>query len=195
MAAGTQDVSRREEILYRISPEGTIVEVGGAWEPFARANDALALGERPPLGTPLLDHVDGPAVREFVGRLLEAARRTRRPIEFAYRCDSPDRRRFMRLRLEPSGDGSIAIRSWIEREEARPPVVLLDPAAARSEDFVRVCAWCRKIEIEGDWLALEDAIERRDLLAREPVPDITHTICAACDATFDARVRAEDAGR
>jgi len=138
------------------------------------------------VGTLLLDHVDGPAVREFVGRLLEAARRMARPVEFAYRCDSPDRRRFMRLRLEPASDGSLAIRSWIEREEARAPMVLLDPAAARSEDFVRVCAWCRRIEAEGEWIALEEAIEHRDLLAREPVPDITHTICPECDATVTA---------
>ena len=50
---------------------------------------------------------------------------------------------------------------------------VFDPAAARSEFFVRVCGWWRRVELEGDRLALEDAEETRDLLAREPVPDIT----------------------
>ena len=29
------------------------------------------------------------------------------------------------------------------------------------EEFLRVCAWCRKVEYEGQWLPLEDYFDRR----------------------------------
>jgi len=170
----------REEVLYRVSPEGRILEVGGAWGRFARDNGAPQLVERSPVGTRLLDHVEGAQVREFLERLFDGTRRREVPVELSYRCDGPGLRRFGRLRLEPGADGIVDVHSWIEREEPRAHLDLLSSHALRSPDLVSICAWCQRVMVGPLWLEIEEAIRRMDVLAREPVPALTHTICPSC---------------
>jgi hypothetical protein len=44
------------------------------------------------------------------------------------------------------------------------------------EDFIRVCAWCRKVEVGDQWLTFEDYMKlQHDVKA-------THSICPACRA-------------
>jgi len=40
--------------------------------------------------------------------------------------------------------------------------------------LLHVCAWCKKIQDEGDWITLEDFAERRTR------SDLTHGICPSC---------------
>lgn len=168
----------REEIRYRISADGRIDSIEGPWDRFARENGAPGL--RRPVGDRLLDHVTGASVRAVLESLLDRARGVGRPLELSYRCDAPDRRRFMRLRLEPEASGALMIRSRVLREEPRPPVRLLEPDAARSDDLLRICAWCKRVEADGAWLEVEEAVERLGLFDRPALPELTHGVCDAC---------------
>lgn len=142
-----------------------------------------------PLGTPLLSHVEGRSVRALLEALFEDVRERKGPVEVGYRCDAPDRRRFMRMRIEPGEDAEILVRSWIVREEPREPVRLFDRRVERSVEMLRACAWCRRILVEGEWLPAEDAVDRLELFERETVPDITHTICPTCREDVETAVR------
>lgn len=42
------------------------------------------------------------------------------------------------------------------------------------EGFLRICAWCRKIDYDGDWIPLEEFFERKFETAT------SHGICPAC---------------
>ncbi|HBB96469.1 MAG TPA: hypothetical protein DC054_13865 [Blastocatellia bacterium] len=42
------------------------------------------------------------------------------------------------------------------------------------EGFLRVCAWCRKIDHDGEWIPLEEFFERKFETAT------SHGICPAC---------------
>lgn len=174
------ETGRGVEIRYRVSAEGMILEVEGDWDRFAEENAAQELVGAPPIGTDFFEHVAGVPVRALIRALMERARREGEPLECSYRCDAPDRRRFMRLRLEPDPDGSVLFRSWVEREESRQPVVLLQPTAPRGSGLLSVCAWCRRARVDGRWLELEEAVDRLGVFAGEPVPDLSHDICAQC---------------
>lgn len=174
----------REEIRYRITADGRIDSIEGPWDRFARENGAPGLPR--PLGEPLLDHVAGASVRAVLASLLDRARRLDEPIELSYRCDAPDRRRFMRLRLERETGGTLMIRSRVLREEPRPPVRLLEPDASRSDDLLPICAWCKRVEADGTWLEVEEAIERLGLFDRPALPELTHGVCEVCSRELES---------
>jgi hypothetical protein len=44
------------------------------------------------------------------------------------------------------------------------------------EEFLRLCAWCRKIRMDNEWISLEDFFERRFDTRT------SHGICPACRA-------------
>lgn len=53
------------------------------------------------------------------------------------------------------------------------------------EDFIRVCAWCRKVEVTDQWVTFEDYMKRQhDVKA-------THGICPECRANASKRSAAE----
>lgn len=49
------------------------------------------------------------------------------------------------------------------------------------EDFLRVCAWCRKIGYEDEWTSLEDYFDRGFGI------ETSHGICPACQKKLEAK--------
>ena len=62
------------------------------------------------------------------------------------------------------------------------PVVLLTARLLRRlfylESFVRICAWCRKINVDDRWMLLEE------YLASVSDVECSHGICADCSRKF-----------
>ena len=53
------------------------------------------------------------------------------------------------------------------------------------EDFIRVCSWCRKVEVAGKWVSFEDYMKlQHDVKS-------THGICPECRAGASKRPAAE----
>ena len=50
------------------------------------------------------------------------------------------------------------------------------------EGFLRVCSWCRKLKLNGDWVPLEEFFERKFEL------DTSHGICPACSEQVKAKM-------
>lgn len=172
--------SHRAEIRYRVSAEGAIEAIEGPWQEFARNNEAPELAD-PPEGRSLIDFVTGSSTRELIRNLMAKVREEGRPLEIPYRCDAPHRRRFMRLRIEPHDEGTVLFRSWIEREEPREPVPLMEFKAPRSSELLKMCAWCNRFDVEEEWLEVEDAVDRLKLFGVTLLPDISHGVCPGCE--------------
>jgi hypothetical protein len=49
------------------------------------------------------------------------------------------------------------------------------------EDFIRVCAWCRKVEVDEEWVAFEDYMKHQHDVRS------THGICPTCRAHASKR--------
>jgi hypothetical protein len=86
------------------------------------------------------------------------------------------------MRVVPLAERKVEFHTWVEREAPYPdPVALLDPAVPRNPDtLLRMCAWCKKLDVEGTWLEIQDAIGRLRLFDHPAVPAITHGICDRC---------------
>ncbi len=146
---------------------------------FALANGAPELLPPGVLGRSVLlsiaDLTTKQIYRLLFGRVAEAGRR----IGFGIRCDSPTLKRFLRLEIELCSAG-FALTSTILKVVRRPPQHLLVVGRQADDEFVRICSWCKRVDVGGDWLEVEVATERLELFNRERLPQLTHGVCERC---------------
>jgi hypothetical protein len=169
-------------ITYEIDGDGIVVECGGAWDAFARANGAPGVTAAHVVGRPIWDFVAGSSTQQLWHELLAGARR-RRGVVIPFRCDAPDRRRYLVMTIEPRAGRTLLLASAVAREEARPAQPWLDPGVARTEDTVVSCSWCRRFAVDDAWLEVEDAVARAALL-EGVTPSISHGVCPRCAETI-----------
>ena len=78
-----------------------ITSVCERWETFANENGAPGLDATSFVGRLVWDFVAGAEVRLLYLATLQRIRDNDTPVIFPFRCDSPDRRRLMRLVISP----------------------------------------------------------------------------------------------
>lgn len=166
---------------YSIDARDTIVTLSDAWLEFARENRAPELTREEVIGKPLWDFVAGEETRRLYEDVFVRVRGRDETIELPFRCDSPDRFRFMRLLLRPwSGDGIECVGVLI-REQQRPVFSILDRAFPRTSASLLMCSLCKRIYAFGSrWLELEDAIHELDLFGKSELPRIDYVVCEGC---------------
>jgi hypothetical protein len=167
-----------ERVSYVIDRHDVILSVGDDWDRFAASNGAVELLAGI-VGVPLWNFVTGLTTRHVYRQLVSRAR-DGQVVSFAYRCDSPALRRFMRMTITPREDGCVSFESVVERTEPRPPVMHLDSVADEADPGLRMCSWCKRIDVLGSWEEVEIAVERLGLLSLPEPPLITHAVCPAC---------------
>jgi len=175
-----------DRLVYRVDAGDAIAWVGPGWLEFARDNDAPELEPSSLLGRPLRTWVAGSSVWQLYALLLQRVRLTGRAVTFAFRCDAPALRRFLTMTMTPLAEHGIEFDSVLTRAESRAPMPLLDRRLARSERFVTVCSWCKRVKVtEGDWREIETAVEPLRLFGTAGLPMLTHGICPSCAQRFD----------
>jgi hypothetical protein len=167
--SGTSD-----PVIYRIDANDRITWVNPAWSRFAIDNGAPELsGDM--MGKPLFSFITGSEVAALHAALLKKVREGRGPVDVPFRCDAPDRRRCMRMHIALLPEQSVEYRCETLHEESRPPLALL-----QRPGMIRLCSWCKRVEVEGHWHEPEDAITELGLFEGNELPGVTHTICGDC---------------
>lgn len=172
---------------YRIDECDDISYVSSEWLEFATQNGAHALVEPGVLGKPLWPFIAGAQTRHLYDIMLKKIRSVRGMICVSYRCDAPHLRRYMEMVVRPWGVKGVEFSSRVVREVPREPVPLLAPTAARSDQIIRMCAWCKRIATP-EWLEIEEAIPRLQLFELSCVPQITHGVCGDCQRQVEASI-------
>src|SRR3954468_5126079 len=175
-----------EPIVYRIDWQDRIVSVNDAWTWLPIENEA------PAPRAPRLLH---PSIWDFVSdtstihlyRDLLARTRGGQAVTFPFRCDGPRVRRFqqMEMKIAPVGT-ALEFTTTVVRQEQRPAEMILDRRVPRAAPSVRVCSWCKRIEVNGRWAEIEDALTELAIFNRH-VPDLAHGMCEDCSEWFTAR--------
>ncbi len=178
--------------IWNIDAADRIVHVNDAWLAFARENTAPQLTAASVLNQPIWRFIQGQETIYLYKQIFGRVRAGESPVKFPFRCDSPDCRRFMEMKLSLLSGDAIQFISHILREEWRQPVDLLDASRDRSGEFLKICSWCKKIYIPGQgWGEIEAAIEPLDLFGHHSMPRMTHTICDSCYDAHQAGVESE----
>lgn len=122
-------------------------------------------------------------MRKLQRMLVRRARGSPDGFELAFRCDGPDVRRELDLRIVPSSSRRLVVfRTRRANEQRRAPQALLDPTAPRGEDSIAMCSWCDRFLVGAEWVEVEEAAARLQLFRRSEMPQIVHRICPRCSA-------------
>ena len=170
---------------YRVDADNAIRFVSPEWLEFAVENEAPQLVRPGVLGKLLWPFIAGLETQHLYDVMLKKVRAAGAVICFSYRCDAPHLRRYMEMVVGPWDAGGVEFNSRVERETPREPVPLLATTAARSDQMIRMCSWCKRIATPV-WLEVEEATRQLRLFEQNCMPQITHTMCEECDR----RVRA-----
>jgi hypothetical protein len=168
-------------IQYRIDKDDRITSVDQKWDEFAEANQAAAIRGHDIVEQRLFDFIEGWECQQIYRTLFRQVRVRQQSAEFGFRCDAPDRRRFMSMRLDPLPESGIELNSYLVREERRDPLRLLDARIPRSRELLEMCSWCKKVLLSPmQWVEPEEAVRQLDLFAADSLPKISHGMCPAC---------------
>jgi hypothetical protein len=165
---------------YEVDDDWRIVRVDEAWAAFARANDAPELLPPHPIGTHVLACIADRTTTALYESLFAKVRRTRFPLSLPFRCDSPTRRRFLDLLIEPRSLGGLRLRSRLLRTEPREAVPLLDRRRPRNGRLLRMCSFCKRVEAHERWCEVEDAVTALRLFDCDSLPTLSHVTCPDC---------------
>ena len=150
------------------------------WLAFAMENGVPSLTEASLRGSSLWQYISDASTQHLYHVILDRVRETGSPLTLPFRCDGPDRKRFMALNIRRTEESGLELRSILLREEATGPIGLLDAKAPRSGQMLRMCSWCKKVET-GDWIEPEQAVKRLNLFHEPVLPCIIHVTCPGCE--------------
>jgi hypothetical protein len=169
------------EFVHRVDAQNRIILTNQDWRDFAVENRVAHLSGDAIQGVSLWKFIHGMETRFIFEVMLAKVRRGGGPVTLPFRCDSPDRRRYMEQTLSHAGSGTVEFTSRVPREEIREVPRLLDEGVPRSEELVHCCGWCKKMLMPDErWVEVEEAVSGLDLFAEPAVPQITHGACPAC---------------
>jgi hypothetical protein len=114
--------------------------------------------------------------------LLRRIRGEVRSVELPFRCDGPDVRRELDIRIAAQALGRFVLftarlRSEEKRTEFQP---LLAVDVPRRDETLVMCGWCDRFRVGDDWVEVEEAAARLDLFLEKEMPTISHDICPDC---------------
>jgi len=164
-------------IVYWIDRKMEITAVAGPWDQFARENDGADMASSSVLGRSIWAFVTGDPARMWVEALFQLATVTGRMVERPYRCDSPDLKRFMRMRVIPEGAGVLRVEHELLRTEKQQRAVIIRPVGNLRASGLMRCSVCGRINKGESW-------REPDLCdvpsATEPVLRVMYTVCQQC---------------
>lgn len=176
--------SSGHHMQYEINEADVLTQIDDKWDSFSRENQACHLSRATVLGTSLWSHVVGEDARQLYQQMFRQVRRLQASASIPFRCDSPRKRRFLRLQIDPLPESRIRMTSLTERIEDRSSVDLLNPTIPRSDAVVTLYGWCKKVRLpDNRWAEAEDAINRLRLFDAK-LPQLSHGICPACSEAF-----------
>lgn len=165
---------------YWLDEDNRIEQVSGpTWDRFAAENrgDAL-LGERV-LGRSLMDFIAGDTTRMWVHAVISYARLLGKAVSREYRCDSPDERRYMRMDIEPLGDGRLRVDHWLLRTESVPAPIDFQTATEAERAAFHRCSICNRVRIRGFWVEAHPAVFEH-LGTEDATLPVVYAVCDDC---------------
>ena len=164
-------------IVYLLDDKNRIVSVSGPWDEFADENDGVNVHAADVTGRSIWSFILGDVTRMWLNTAFQFARVQAESIERDYRCDSPDLKRYMRMRIVPNGTGILRIEhETLATEEREAPVHIRSGSANSIYKIRSRCSFCGCIKDGEEW--------------EEPLPEhaeeesgriiVMYTVCDEC---------------
>lgn len=170
---------------YLVDEVDRIVSVSGPWDRFADENDGINARADAVCGRSIWDFIAGDGTRMWLDAIFKIARVRRASIERSYRCDSPDVKRFMRMRIIPGDGGALRIEHEVLGMEERHLPVYIRYKSSKDTGKIRLrCSICGRVRHGKVW--------------EEPCPEhagssgeivVVYSVCEACCRVIPEQIR------
>lgn len=181
------DNEKNKTISYRLDSENRITSIEGDWLDFAFQNGGQGLEIPGLLGRHIREFIADEQTLDFFLMIIHNVRLNNEAVTVSYRCDAPDKRRFMEFIARPEPQGGIECVSTIRYVQPRKPQPALAKGGHRSSAYLTVCSWCNKVRIGREkWVEVEQAVDRGEIDRQKLLPRLAHGICSGCMGTMKA---------
>jgi hypothetical protein len=185
-------------VSYRIDRNDRLEWMNEGWSLFADANGGVGLEPSRVRGRLLWDFVADPTIVHLYRLIVQRLRAGAPAVRFHFRCDAPSTRRLAAMEISGDRAGSVHfdVTSVLEQPQIAPARIELPPSD--DEALVRVCAWCKRVELPADtWIEPEGAMSALSLFDCPAFPGLTHGMCPRCYGVFSQQLdmREEKAAR
>ena len=170
------DETTLQPIVYQLDEKRCIVAIDGPWDRFALDNDGAAACTERVIGQPLLRFVCGDDARMWIDTLLQLASLTGEPLERLYRCDSPELRRFMSMRVVAEDTGMIRVEHRLLAVQQRFRPVRFQPVMGSHPALRLRCSVCGRINHQDSWQEADQWSGDGD----EVTIVVAYTVCPHC---------------
>jgi hypothetical protein len=155
-ACRTRGIIGMSVVAYWLDRDDVIVDVGGGWDEFARANDGPDVLAEAVVGRPLWHFVKGDTTTMWLESLLGYVRIMQTPATRTYRCDSPEVRRFMDMTVRLDDGGLLHLEHRLLRTEPRAVPVHFAATGQRDAAHYLRCSICGRLRSEAAWREPDD---------------------------------------
>lgn len=168
-------------VTYAIDAEDRLTQVDSEWERFAEENQGGDdLRPESVIGQSLWTFIREPTLQALYRELIDRVRAGHGPVEFDFRCDSPQFRRRMRMRMVSRGDGIVQFRSVTRAIEARAEKLHATTVFRGATQIVR-CSVCNRYRLpSGEWAEVAEAVTSGSPLDQDRPPNLLWSVCVTC---------------
>ena len=168
-------------VIYKVDADDRLCDINPTFLDFAHDNE-MRMDQSHLLGMSLWSFIADPQTVALYRSLLSQVRDENRRVHFAYRCDSPDLKRFMHMVVTPFEDGAVSFENRIQRVEPQNPKLVFDARRIGRHKPLRVCSICRSVErSDGDWISVSDAFAKGMITENEHRVAVIYKVCPACE--------------
>jgi hypothetical protein len=171
-------------VEYWVDGDNRLAAFDEEFRAFAVVNGAPEVASDSILGGRISSFCSHDATIETWTQLLARAREGA-SVALQVRCDSPERRRLLRLDLTVLEGRRIRVLSTTLSEEARSPVALLHVDRRERDTLLACCRGCKKWRLPtGTWVEAEELVAALHPFEEAVLPGVSHGICEECEASF-----------
>lgn len=171
-----------QKVIYWLDRKRNIIEVGGAWDRFALENDASKAFSRQVQGNSVWKYIRDDSTRMWLDTLLQLAEITGDAVERPYRCDSPDTRRYMQMKIIPEKPGVLRVEHRVVSTEKRNRTVYFKTSDQMSRNMVSRCSICGRVKSKDQWQEPDQGTQEKPLNLT-----VVYTVCPTCSSSLSSR--------
>ena len=163
---------------YWLDANDTIVQVCSDWDRFALQNGGASAVASRVTGKKIWPFIADSPTRMWLDAILGLVRLKGDVLERPYRCDSPTKKRFMRMKVVPEGSGLICLHHHVMRTEplVHPIAFRYTPWSGRKTRLR--CSLCCRIAVGDRWIEGDARMTART--ETHPSELVRYSLCPDC---------------
>jgi len=164
---------------YWLDKEYRVTRVSPEWDDFAKLNNGENITSEKVVGKLIFDYITDDTTRMWLETILLLAKVTQKTFERPYRCDSPDLKRFMKLRVTTDEHNEIRLEHIVLSTEKRYRNITFE----YKKDFMSIpyirCSICGFIKSDNKWSEPDELIKKEATIKTHEFK-VIYSVCESC---------------